>query len=341
MKKANGKHKTKALTKRKTTALAKRRAENALVKKADLTRWQDALRAKYDKASDGEIGLLLIAARRMRLNPLGGQLHLVPRKLTKDGPDGKPMKVWQSTVQVGIDGWRSMAGRTSEYGGMDTPLFDEGLTLFQMVQAGRVQPRTCAVTVYRITKGQRVPFTAEVTWASRAQYYDNELGSFWKKDPYGMLAKCAEALANRKAFPEVTDEVSTVASPYIPEEMPGEGGPTAAPESIKKLEAKQKALPAPGTVANSPKEQKAVEKMPPEWIAANAALHGEAARLGFNPDGMKAVIHDYEKVDHLRKVPAANLMEWVKQMNAMVPGDAAHQAAQVKIDEALAKVKKP
>lgn len=332
---------TKALAKRKSTALAKRRAENALVKASDLKHWQDALRAKYEHASDGEIGLLLIASRRMKLNPLGGQLHLVPRRITKDGPDGKPIKVWQSTVQVGIDGWRSMAGRTMEYGGMDTPKFDEGLTLFQMIQAGRPQPKTCAVTVYRITKGVRVPFTAEVTWASRAQYYDHELGQFWARDPYGMLAKCAEALANRKAFPEVTDEVSTVASPYIPEEMPGEGGPTAAQtqEATRKMDEKQKALPAPGSVAASPAQQKAEDSMPEEWTKANRSLHAEASRLGFNPDALHVYIHAIDKVESLKKMTAARIMEWVAQMRAMTPGDAAHVEAQGKIDRAWEKSK--
>jgi hypothetical protein len=64
-------------------------------------------------------------------------------------------------------------------------------------------PEFCAVTVYKIIAGQRVGFThTEFFEEACNTTKDGSLNSMWTKRKRGQLAKCAEAGALRKAFPE-------------------------------------------------------------------------------------------------------------------------------------------
>lgn len=164
----------------------------------------DLIRAMYPGAKPAELEMFFHQAKRMGLDPLARQIHLVTRK---KGNSGETMAV----VQVGIDGYRAVADRTQLYAGNDDPLFDEGLTQYQMIQAGKLRPETSTVTVYKVVGGVRCPFTATATWKAYCPTAGNDF--MWVKMPYLMLSKCAEALALRKAFPA---ELSGV---YTDEEM--------------------------------------------------------------------------------------------------------------------------
>ena len=76
--------------------------------------------------------------------------------------------------------------------GIDDPVYDPS-------DESTPQPRKATVTVYRVIGSQRCPFTASARWSEYAP--DGKEGFMWKKMPYFMLGKCAEALALRKAFP--------------------------------------------------------------------------------------------------------------------------------------------
>jgi hypothetical protein len=66
---------------------------------------------------------------------------------------------------------------------------------------------TASVTVWKIVSGQRCAFTATARWIE----YVPPQGSdwMWQKMPHLMLAKCAEALALRKAFPRQLSGIYT------------------------------------------------------------------------------------------------------------------------------------
>lgn len=169
--------------------------------------WENKLelikRTVANGATKDDLELLLHQARRAGLDPLARQIYLVKRK-------GK------GTIQVGIDGLRLVADRTGLYAGNDDAIF-EG------VQEGL--PTKATVTVYKVVQGIRCPFTATARW--QEYYPGDDQGFQWRKMPHVMLAKCAEALALRKAFPM---EMSGL---YVHEEMEqADGAPPSEHEDV-------------------------------------------------------------------------------------------------------------
>lgn len=148
-------------------------------------------------ANDEAFAMLMEIAKARRLNPLLKQVHFVER-----WDSNKGRKVW--STQVSIDGLRAIAERTGIYAGQDEPEFTEGPNGI---------PTVCKVRVYRKDWGTRpavgVAYFAEYVQTTK----DGKPTSFWQRMPHTMLAKCAESLALRKAFPEDTSGL------YTPEEM--------------------------------------------------------------------------------------------------------------------------
>lgn len=146
-------------------------------------------------ASAQEFRVLMEIARARRLNPLLRQIHFVKRW---DGM--KRRDVW--STQVSIDGLRAIAERTGKYDGQDEPDFAE--------RDGKLV--ACKVRVYR--KDWARPAVGVAYWAEYVQTTkEGRPTQFWSRMPHIMLAKCAEALALRKAFPE------DMSGLYVPEEM--------------------------------------------------------------------------------------------------------------------------
>jgi len=137
-------------------------------------------------ATDEEFSLFLYTAQRTGLDPLTKQIHLVRRKVKQSDGSFKTIM----SVQTGIDGYRTIAERTGQLAGIDDAVYDT---------EEASSPNKATVTVYKMINNQRCPFTATARWK---EYYPGETHGFmWSKMPYLMLAKCAEALALRKAFP--------------------------------------------------------------------------------------------------------------------------------------------
>lgn len=184
-------------------ALAKKEGASLKVE-SDWREMGDVIRAKYPNASDPELKLFFYQANRTGLDPLAGQIHLVSRW------DSNKNK-FVSTIQTAIDGFRVIADRSGSYAGVDDYKFNEGVLQYECIKAGLDHPEVASSTVYRIVQGVRVPFTASAQWD--AYFPGEKQGFMWRKMPYLMLGKCAEALALRKAFP---NDMSGI---YTDEEM--------------------------------------------------------------------------------------------------------------------------
>jgi phage recombination protein Bet len=140
-------------------------------------------------ATNDELQIFLHQCKKTGLDPLAKQIYF-------NKYNGK------MTVIVGIDGYRLIAERTGAYAGSDDAIFEETLERW---------PTKASVTIYKLVGGIRCPFTASARWD---QYYPGKLKGFmWDKMPHAMLAKCAEGLALRKAFP------SELSGTYTKEEM--------------------------------------------------------------------------------------------------------------------------
>jgi phage recombination protein Bet len=160
----------------------------------------DLIRSTICKnATNEELRLFLWVAKRHKLDPLTRQLHAVKRYVKKHHQDEKG--IWcegeTMTIQVGIDGYRAMAARYKDYGGIDEPEYE-------YANKGDKVPVLARVRVWK--KGFDHPTVGLAYWDEYAPSDVNADKSFmWKKMPRLMLAKCAEALALRKAYPELSD----------------------------------------------------------------------------------------------------------------------------------------
>ncbi len=130
--------------------------------------------------TDDELKLFQAVCKKTGLDPFMKQIYAVKR----NGKGGEQM-----TIQTSIDGYRLIAERTGRYapGRESTYQYEEGKVL-------------CATSY---VKKQ----TADGTWhevaasAYFSEYAPTYANQFWSSKPHIMLAKCAESLALRKAFP--------------------------------------------------------------------------------------------------------------------------------------------
>lgn len=180
---------------------------------ADQTFWTDDQKLVLQQTGiDGDVtraeltGFLHLS-QRTGLDPFSRQIYLIGRW------DGRAQrKVY--TPQTGIDGYRIVAQRTAERTGAELS-YDDTLWCgedgeWRDVWLSADAPRAAKVTVYR----GPARFSAVATYAEYVQLKKgDEPTAMWKRMPAVMLAKCAESLALRKAFPH------DLAGVYTAEEM--------------------------------------------------------------------------------------------------------------------------
>lgn len=168
-----------------------------------------------------------------KLDVLQKPVHIVPMPINKwDEKQNKNVTVWRDVIMPGIYEQRITASRSGGYAGQDAPVFGDIVTLD--IGGDQVKaPEHCTVTVYRIIEGQRVPFS-HTEWFEEAcaTKKGGKLNSMWTKRKRGQLAKCAEAGALRKAFPEELGGVMTAEEMQVDE---GSQSPTIVNE-VKQIE---------------------------------------------------------------------------------------------------------
>jgi phage recombination protein Bet len=155
----------------------------------------------YPGASPESIGLVLGYCKAAGLDPMQRPVHIVPMWDNKGGR-------MRDVVMPGIGLYRTGAARTGEYAGIGDPEF--GPDVSETIGGAQITyPQWCRVTVKRALKsGAIVEFSAREFWrecyaAKGGKERSVAPNAMWAKRPYGMLAKCAEAQALRKAFPEL------------------------------------------------------------------------------------------------------------------------------------------
>lgn len=174
---------------------------NAIVKQTDDAALFGALQSSlYPGASTDSIKMVLAYCQAANLDPMTKPVHIVPVWDSKAGQ-------MRDVVMPGIGLYRIQAARTG-CAGIGEPEFGPAVT--ETIGGQEITfPQWCKVTVRRrLESGEIVEFTAKEIW--RENYAvkggkDKSIApnAMWQKRPFGQIAKCAEAQALRKAFPEI------------------------------------------------------------------------------------------------------------------------------------------
>lgn len=211
----------------------------------------------YPGAKDESIRMALSYCRAAGLDPLQKPVHIVPMWDSKAA-------AYRDVVMPGIGLYRTQASRTGEAAGVSEPEFGPDVT--EVIGGQEITfPAWCRVTVFRLLpNGATAQFTAREFWRENYAVKGGREKSIapntmWTKRPYGQLAKCAEAQALRKAFPELG------AAPTA-EEMEGKVIDGGAAEVVSSERAEPRvveappAYPAEAFAANLPKWHALIDK---------------------------------------------------------------------------------
>lgn len=138
--------------------------------------------------------LFIEVCKHYGLNPFARQIYAVVRQ-------------GQMTIQTSIDGYRLLAERSGKYAGQIGPQWcgKEG----QWVDVWLADEPPVAARIGVLRKD----FAQPVWGVAKYKSYMQPSSPLWAKMPDTMLAKCAESLALRKAFP------AEMAGIYTKEEM--------------------------------------------------------------------------------------------------------------------------
>jgi phage recombination protein Bet len=167
----------------------------------------------------------------------------------------KNIKAMRDVIMPGVGLYRTNAARTGQYAGVTEPDFGPDIT--ENIGGTQITfPAWCRVTVKRLLGNQVVEFAAKEFWKENYATACKDSAApnaMWKKRPYGQIAKCAEAQALRKAFPEL-------GSAPTADEMEGrefEQEAQAAPRQERVLE--QDTYPQSSFDTNLPKWKKLIQ----------------------------------------------------------------------------------
>lgn len=153
-----------------------------------------------ENAPNADLAVFLNFAQKTGLDPFARQIYMIGRN------NGKK---W--TIQASIDGLRIVAERSGDYAGQVGPEYCGEDGQWRDTWTSKEPPVAARIGVLR--HGFKEPLFAVAYYDEYVQKFNNAPSQMWQEKPRLMLAKCAEALALRKAFP---NDLSGI---YTAEEM--------------------------------------------------------------------------------------------------------------------------
>lgn len=154
----------------------------------------------YTGASEASVKLVVGYCKATGLDVMQKPVHIVPMW-------DRESRSMRDVIMPGIGLYRTQASRSGEYAGVSDPEFGQDTT--ETIDGCTITyPISCKVVVKRLlSNGVIADFSATERWKENyavkgGQQKSQAPNAMWYKRPYAQLAKCAEAQALRKAFPE-------------------------------------------------------------------------------------------------------------------------------------------
>lgn len=185
-------------------------------------------------AAEGDLKVFFHHVQRTGLDPFARQIYMIGRPSRRE-VNGAWVTDMKQTIQTGIDGYRLIGRRAADRAGVTIsvkpPLWahpDGGWRDLWLEDWGT--PAAAKVTIVR----QGEEFTAVALFGEYKQTTRNgKLTRMWEQRPAGQIAKCAESLAWRMAFPHdlagiyTDEEMAQADNPSDP--VPASTNPAPAP----------------------------------------------------------------------------------------------------------------
>lgn len=244
--------------------------------------------------TNAELAFFAQVCRATGLNPLMNQIVPIKRNDSK-APGGKKL-----TIQTTIHGLRLIADRTKDYAPGRRPVFEYG----PADSKGKPTIISATACVKKFAGGMWHEVEDTAYWDEYVQTYGNGGApvALWATKPHVMLAKCAEALALRRAFP------AEMAGIYTDDEYPLPDSKPIAAEVVDEEPRQQRQVAAPAPPAPPAPRQ-------PETVIEAAPVDPMDRKLGVKMRGqwMTRAQQSYSKADEVAQI-ARDLtgVEWTE-----------------------------
>jgi len=160
----------------------------------------------YVGAKTESVEMVISYCEAAGLDPMQKPVHIVPMN-TRNAVSGD--YEWRDVIMPGIGLYRIQADRSGTLAGVSEPEFGENITATFKDKSGNdvevTYPEWCKVSMKKLVGDHIVEFIAKEYWIENYASAGKATApnAMWKKRPRGQLAKCAEAQALRKGWPEI------------------------------------------------------------------------------------------------------------------------------------------